>query len=659
LFKSARRQPFSEEVNEMVMVKTSQSDGREIITDEDYVRNRSCQSWIRWLLPVFVGLILFCNHYSRDCPGALEKPIENELSFTQQDYSILNSLYFVPNIISPLIAGMFIDKLGGIVNCFYLSLAIASLGHICFGLGATWESKGIMYLGKGLSGSMYEIIDAVMPIVYLSVLFKDDFQIVIGFLQIFIRLGSVVNFIISPYVYQRYGLLPAIWIASGIGISSIGCFFMSRYVETSHLITASTTEMSSSISSSTLATEKTLSEGDNDQEFDAEIGIELVTITDEDSEIIIDRENQYTSLSHSTSTEDRLLKQGKSIKQTISNDSWIVDYPVNQKKQKIKQKKHEYQSLKMSDNSEHNPLQSVSGSHSSDFHEISVEDHLPSSSPVSLNSSSHSFVSSSSCVSSLWNTFLELTQFHQFSLQYYLYLIAGAFLYGSIVPFWFYGSKYFQDNFNFPIDKADSVMTLPEGLVVITGFPFGILMSKIQPTVQSKLLGFAAGLLGMSISFCILIYSAGWSRSSLSHSVEERSLALSPDSLCYGSVIFLGISFSCSCGLFWGIVNDAVDHKYLNQGSGILSCAVNILPAVLPPFFAMITLWTGNPHSTIIILAIQAFFGSIAALFAALQTCTNNSICLFFSRNFRNDVLGDSLHQTYRDPSIINKQMSQ
>jgi hypothetical protein len=432
---------------------------------------------------------------------------------------------------------------------------------------------------------------------------------------------------------------------------------MSRYVETNHLITPSAAEMSSSLSSSSLGTERTFSEGDDGKEFDSEIGIELVTITDEDSEIIIDRENQYTSLSHSLSNEDRRLAKRKPIKQTISNDSWVVEPPVlHQKKQQINNKKHEYQSLKMTDNSEHNPLQSSSGSRSSDFHEISVDDQIPPSFLVSSCSSSKTSslsTTSSSYFFNLWNNFLELTQFHQFSLQYYLYLIAGSFLYGSIVPFWFYGSKYFQDNFNFPIDKADSVMTLPEGLVVITGFPFGILMSKIQPTVQSKLLGFSAGLLGMSIAFWILIYSASWNRSSLSDRVEGSSSTLSPESLCYGSVIFLGISFSCSCGLFWGIVNDVVDHKYINQGSGILSCAVNILPAVLPPFFAVISLWTGNYHSTIIILAVQALLGSIAAFLAALQTYSNGSLCILFSRN---DVLDDSLHQTYRDPSITSKQ---
>jgi hypothetical protein len=566
----------------MVMLDSASSYSEGIPLVHHSIQNRSPVSYTRWLLAVFIGLILFCNHYVRDCPGALEKAIETELSLSPQDFSILNSLYFFPNIISPLIAGMLIDKLGGIIPSFYISLVIASAGHILFGIGATCEIKGVMYLGKGLSGSMYEIIDAVMPIVYLSTLFHSNDQIVVfGFLQVLVRLGSVVNFIVSPYIYKNYGLLSAIWIGSCVGVASIVFLFLSRYMETNYLSSShSDSNMRTASSSSSLISGKnSISKLDENEKVDEEVGFELVSAEDD----------HYSRLTYSVSVDENsgLIKKSNSYMSSTAERS----------KQDKNNEKFHYQSL----------------SQTNDKEEATEDTRLPTSSsavsPVTF---------SPSLLSSLWSTFIELTQFHQFSLQYYLYLIAGAFLYGSIVPFWFYGSKYLQDNFDFPVENADWVMALPEGLVVITGFPFGLLVSKLQVSVKAKLLGFSVSLLFMSLSFWILIYSAG-----LKLTVQPSGY--SADSVCYFSVIFLGISFSCSGGLFWGVVYDVVDNKYLNQGSGILSCAVNILPAVLPPFFVTVSQWTQSDHSTIILLAFQALLGSIAAGLAAFQPCCNSS----------------------------------
>jgi hypothetical protein len=63
-------------LNEMVMVNSGHSDSESLPLVDRSLPNRNPVSWTRWLLAVFIGLILFCNHYVRDCPGALEKAIE-------------------------------------------------------------------------------------------------------------------------------------------------------------------------------------------------------------------------------------------------------------------------------------------------------------------------------------------------------------------------------------------------------------------------------------------------------------------------------------------------------------------------------------------------------------------------------------------------------
>jgi MFS family permease len=509
---------------------------------------------------------MFCNHYVRDCPGALEKPIENELAFTQQDYSIMNSLYFFPNIISPLIAGVLIDKLGGIVRCFYLSLFIASFGHLSFAFGASFGSKSIMFLGKGISGSMYEIVDAVMPIIYLSALFKEDFLLVVGFCQIFLRLGSVCNFILSPYIFNNYGLISAIWVASFVGCFSIVLLLFGRYIEKlcfpSSYFNSLAKATSSVVAPAPVSSSSTTTH----------ISTSFTTVPTQDEE---------------ADEEFQLVRKEQSPDYLTSTNSY------------------------------------------------------QQSSTLSTTSSSSNFKSSSSTsssfLSSLWNHFLELTQFHSFSVQFYFYLFAGAFLYGTIVPFWFYGSKYLQDTFGFSIGKADSVMTLPEGLVAIAGFPFGIIVTRCHPSTETKLILLSIALTCMSIALWILTYSASWkmSQQQLASTVEpyqptgtnselpdssffSSSLSfVTPITLCYFAITFLGLSFSFCCSVYWGIVNEVVDRHLINQGTGLLSCAVNIFPAILPPCFAIVSKWTGSRHSTISILAIEALLGAVCSFVAA------------------------------------------
>ena len=75
-----------------------------------------------------------------------------------------------------------------------------------------------------------------MPIAYLGPMFLGgDFQIVVGFLQIFIRMGSVVNFIVSPYLYLHYNLQIAFWVAAVIGMLSVPFFLLSRQIEFEYL----------------------------------------------------------------------------------------------------------------------------------------------------------------------------------------------------------------------------------------------------------------------------------------------------------------------------------------------------------------------------------------------------------------------------------------
>ena len=67
---------------------------------------------------------------------------------------------------------------------------------------------------------MYEIIDS-LPIVILAPLFDSQWGLVVGLLNGFLRLGSVMNFVLSPVIYKTRGVKVALWFATAIATSAV------------------------------------------------------------------------------------------------------------------------------------------------------------------------------------------------------------------------------------------------------------------------------------------------------------------------------------------------------------------------------------------------------------------------------------------------------
>ncbi len=94
---------------------------------------------LKWWLCFLVAAVLFSNHFTRDSVGALEKQIEDSKILTVLEYDRMQTTYFLPNIFTPLAAGMFIDKFGGPAKGFLIANFIACVGHSIFSTGAQVE----------------------------------------------------------------------------------------------------------------------------------------------------------------------------------------------------------------------------------------------------------------------------------------------------------------------------------------------------------------------------------------------------------------------------------------------------------------------------------------------------------------------------------------
>lgn len=468
--------------------------------------------WWRWIIPLSIGMLLFANHFVRDSVGSLEKQLEDGF-VTPSQYATINSLYFIPNMITPFLAGAIIEGQSDVSNPYLISLIVATIGHFFFALGVSKKNIAFMYTGRAIGGSMYEIIDALLPIVYLNKFFDSEFSIVIAIVNILLRTGSVVNFLLCPIMYWYFGVPSAYWLSAFISLFSILFMLLS------------------------MATEK--------QWIAHEIAINNSVVDD------------------------------------IKKES---DEPIN--------------------------------TLNSDFH--------------SMNSDFMESLDSDDVLSppSIWQKLAVYMPFNKLPLSFYYYALSGSLLYGSMVPFWFIGSKYLQNTFGMNVALGDGLLILPEGMIVVVSLPVALLLAKYSLSVEWTLVVLGLSELLLGISYCALVLSPYFIFPDTAHP-SSRLLSLdaassSSPSLFSASVIvpsiimlFLGLGYALSNTIYWSLIRQVSSEQTLSFASGLTSCAVNILPAVVPPFLSF-TLGDSNQMGMLLALALMAAIATLCAIACAV-----------------------------------------
>ena len=163
----------------------------------------------RWALLALLLLVLFFNHWARDSVGALETKIEADvpaggLGLTVAQYNRLTSAYFLPNVVAPLLAGVAAQRIGA-SNMLVVCLAVSLAGGIALALGAWTASYAPLLLGRLVMGLPYEAID-VLPLPLLTPYFPDRWATACAIINGGNRIGSILNFVTSPYAYHRLGI---------------------------------------------------------------------------------------------------------------------------------------------------------------------------------------------------------------------------------------------------------------------------------------------------------------------------------------------------------------------------------------------------------------------------------------------------------------------
>lgn len=145
-------------------------------------------------------------------------------------FSLLYTLYAIPNIILPFFGGYFTDKWGARI-CLIIFSCFITAGQAIFALGLSVKSWPIMFIGRivfGIGGESMGVANSAI----LSVWFKGkELAFAFGLNLSISRLGSVANNLVSPVIADSVGIVFALWFGVVLCGSSVACALLISYFD--------------------------------------------------------------------------------------------------------------------------------------------------------------------------------------------------------------------------------------------------------------------------------------------------------------------------------------------------------------------------------------------------------------------------------------------
>lgn len=141
----------------------------------------------RWLVLLFISLPMFGNYYIYDCINPLTDIFQKQLGFTDEQIGWLNSSYSVAAVLTLLIGGIIIDRLGAKKSIMLFSAVCLTAA----GLGAISDSFVTMVIGRTVLGLGAESLIVAIT-VSLAKWFKGkELSFAFGMNLLIARLASV------------------------------------------------------------------------------------------------------------------------------------------------------------------------------------------------------------------------------------------------------------------------------------------------------------------------------------------------------------------------------------------------------------------------------------------------------------------------------------
>lgn len=89
---------------------------------------------VRWFMLVLTCCFVLGSYFCYDNPGPLETQLEHDLNLDSAHFSLLYTVYSMPNMVLPILGGIFLDKIG-IRSGLLLFTVILTIGQGVFMIG--------------------------------------------------------------------------------------------------------------------------------------------------------------------------------------------------------------------------------------------------------------------------------------------------------------------------------------------------------------------------------------------------------------------------------------------------------------------------------------------------------------------------------------------
>ena len=132
-------------------------------------------------------------------------------------------------------------------------------------------------------------------------------------------------------------------------------------------------------------------------------------------------------------------------------------------------------------------------------------------------------------------------------------------MYGAVVPFWLYGAGFLQREHGYSINRAGTLMLIPELALCALSVPIGVAVDRFH----------------LTFARCQRWYALGAFTIAASH----LGLGLGGDPNFF--VLTLGTSYACCNQLTWASFPGVCPKDLMSLGGGVVACCINLACAIV------------------------------------------------------------------------------
>jgi len=183
--------------------------------------SRRSHTQLRWVMLLLAALASTSMTYCPLIPVALETAFTNGLGIDNLQYNAIFSAYSLPNMVLPLLGGVFIDYIG-VTKSLMMFCALLFIGQTVMSIGVHYVSYELVLAGNfifGLGGENASV--AYMAI--LTQWFKGkEMGLALATNLSVGCLAQVFNNILSPMLEKNYSVEIAMWFGTALCIVCMG-----------------------------------------------------------------------------------------------------------------------------------------------------------------------------------------------------------------------------------------------------------------------------------------------------------------------------------------------------------------------------------------------------------------------------------------------------